>query len=119
MMRVIGILLIGLAAAGCPDAGPAPRGDGGRRVTMNQLRELASATELFYLEYDRWPADLEELTHPGPDGRDPCLEEVPTDLWGHDFVYALPAHPAGRYRLFSRGPDGIAGTADDVTLRTR
>ena len=44
----------------------------------------------------------------------PCLDRVPVDPWGHAYVYRSPGAGGADYDLFSCGPDGVAGTADDV-----
>ena len=42
-------------------------------------------------------------------------EELPTDPWGNDFMYRFPGDRSkDGFDLFSNGPDGKAGTEDDV-----
>jgi len=43
------------------------------------------------------------------------LTELPKDPWGNEYVYLCPGsrNPAG-FDLFSYGPDGQAGTEDDI-----
>jgi len=43
------------------------------------------------------------------------LTEIPKDDWGNDYVYLCPGskNPSG-FDLFSYGPDGQAGTEDDI-----
>ncbi len=43
------------------------------------------------------------------------LTELPKDPWGNDYVYLCPGsrNPNG-FDLFSYGPDGQAGTEDDI-----
>ena len=45
------------------------------------------------------------------------LTEIPKDPWGNDYQYVCPGSkfPSG-FDLFSWGPDGAAGTEDDVWL---
>ncbi|HPB30415.1 MAG TPA: SUMF1/EgtB/PvdO family nonheme iron enzyme [Candidatus Sumerlaeota bacterium] len=45
----------------------------------------------------------------------PYITEVPIDPWGNMFEYVFPGKD-GDYDLFSRGPDGVAGTADDAGM---
>ena len=40
----------------------------------------------------------------------------PTDGFGHEIVYSPTEGPGGRPKLTSNGPDGLAGTKDDITL---
>lgn len=43
------------------------------------------------------------------------MKEVPTDPWGREYHYTQPGrHNADGYDIFSSGPDGIPGNADDV-----
>ena len=59
------------------------------------------------------PAGLDNWTHK-------YIDEVPTDKWGHKLIYRCPGtvDPAS-YDLLSAGPDGIEGTADDITKNTQ
>jgi general secretion pathway protein G len=43
------------------------------------------------------------------------LQDLPKDDWGNDYVYLCPGsrNPSG-FDLFSYGPDGQAGTDDDI-----
>ena len=45
------------------------------------------------------------------------LSEIPKDPWGNEYQFACPGSrfPAG-FDLYSYGPDGAAGTDDDVWL---
>ena len=42
------------------------------------------------------------------------MERLPKDPWGRDYVYVCPGkhNPTG-YDLYTKGKDGIDGTADD------
>jgi general secretion pathway protein G len=45
---------------------------------------------------------------------------VPKDPWGHRYLYRCPSLRSGAdYDLFSAGPDGVEGTADDITGTTQ
>ncbi|MBQ2335504.1 MAG: type II secretion system protein GspG, partial [Victivallales bacterium] len=48
----------------------------------------------------------------GEDG--PYLVQLFDDPWGRDYVYEAPADEGALPRLFSLGPDGLAGTRDDL-----
>jgi len=44
-------------------------------------------------------------------------DDVPLDPWGHPYQYAYPSshgQKSGKYDVWSMGPDGISGTADDI-----
>ncbi|MFW6133452.1 MAG: type II secretion system major pseudopilin GspG [Planctomycetota bacterium] len=57
----------------------------------------------------RRPAGLDEDQWDGPYLDEP---EIPTDPWGNAYVYRNEGE--SDYVLFSPGPDGKAGTEDDV-----
>jgi general secretion pathway protein G len=45
----------------------------------------------------------------------PYLNKMPTDPWGHDYVCRFPGKQnPNSFDLFSVGPDGRAGTDDDI-----
>lgn len=46
----------------------------------------------------------------------PYFEKLPRDPWGHEYQYRCPgAHNTKAFDLWSVGPDGVDGTADDIT----
>lgn len=53
-----------------------------------------------------------------PNWRGPYVKKkvIPTDPWGHPYVYTCPGtrNPEG-YDLTSYGPDGVEGGGDDIT----
>ena len=67
------------------------------------IRQLSNQVDTFYLEASpkRLPESLSEL------GAD-----VPKDPWGNDYMYKKKS--STDYVIFSVGPDGQAGTLDDV-----
>jgi len=55
------------------------------------------------------PADLGSLPS--------VTQDLLTDPWGNPYQFDLTTPTADRpFRLFSKGPDGIAGTADDIVF---
>ena len=43
------------------------------------------------------------------------MDSLPKDPWGNDYHYQSPGrHNPDSYDLYSAGPDGIVGTADDL-----
>jgi general secretion pathway protein G len=50
-----------------------------------------------------------------PNWRGPYVKQIPVDPWGNPYVYVIPGkHNRRAFDLWSNGPDGIQGTADDV-----
>ena len=39
---------------------------------------------------------------------------LPNDPWGHPYIYKAPGDHSPDYDIFSAGPDGQPGTADDI-----
>ena len=92
------------------------------RATWN-LHHLASDLTTYRLVTGHYPtteqglrALVEEpISEPRPKRWIQLIKEVPRDQWGNEYVYAQSgAKTAGGYELLSKGPDGVAGTADDI-----
>jgi general secretion pathway protein G len=50
----------------------------------------------------------------------PYLKDVPMDPWGAEYVYENPGkNNTSGFDIYSLGPDGRAGTDDDITNWTR
>jgi general secretion pathway protein G len=89
-----------------------------------QIESFASALDLFYLDVGRYPSEGEGLAaltqRPGnaPVWNGPYLKNasVPTDPWGHAYLYKAPGDK-GPYQIVSLGSDGQeggTGTAADI-----
>jgi general secretion pathway protein G len=84
---------------------------------------LSAALDLFEMHNGRYPTTgegLAALRNPpsgAPNWKGPYLKRaVPLDPWGKAYVYRSPGqHNSEDYDLLSTGPDGIEGTADDIT----
>jgi general secretion pathway protein G len=90
-----------------------------------QIESFASALDLFYLDAGRYPTSSEGLAalaqRPDSAGiwNGPYLKTgtVPSDPWGHAYVYRAPAEH-GPYAIVSLGSDGQEGgdgTAADIS----
>lgn len=97
------------------------RGNGTARITAAQADihgSLRSALGRFKLDTGSYPKSLQDLTiQPvaAPIRRRPYLNEIPVDPWGNPYIYNFPGnHGADSYDLASLGPDGQAGTDDDI-----
>jgi general secretion pathway protein G len=82
-----------------------------------QMRNLATALDLFRMEVGRYPTDQEglEALRQKPSGVErwngPYLNrEVPKDPWGHDYIYSSAN---GSFELMSHGADGVSGGEGD------
>jgi general secretion pathway protein G len=84
---------------------------------------LSAALDLFEMHNGRYPTTAEGLAalRAAPSGasnwKGPYLKRtVPLDPWGKPYVYKSPGQTNREdYDLVSIGPDGVEGTADDVT----
>ena len=99
------------------------RSECGGRVGAGQadLISLSCALSMYEVDHAEYPTTEQGLqalaarpTDPASmNWKGPYLDhrEVTKDPWGSDYVYR---RLGTGYELFSPGPDGIAGTADDV-----
>ena len=94
------------------------------RITaaVTQISTFGTALDAFEVDtgsYPRGQDGLAQLLVQPTDitgWRGPYLKsDIPLDPWGHPYVYEFPGrvNPRG-YDIVSMGPDGQAGTADDV-----
>lgn len=82
---------------------------------------IALALDLFEVDSGKYPtteqglAGLRTAPADAENWRGPYLKQEPIDPWGNAYRYL---HPGTRnpldYDLFSLGPDGVEGTADDI-----
>jgi len=84
--------------------------------TRYELGVMRTALEWFRVNCKRYPTAEEGLkalvVDPGvPGWQGFYIEELPPDLWGHEFRYASSNDAV---RLSSIGPDGLADTSDDI-----
>lgn len=89
--------------------------------TKIDLEGLCIALDAFEVDNGRYPTESEGLSVlvvPPADKswkwRGPYIKQLPTDQWGHAYIYHAPASAESGYRLLSSGPDGIEGTSDDI-----
>ena len=90
---------------------------------------LPNALDRYNNDIGHYPSDQEGglnalVTKPsfddakvGDKWRGPYLTEVPQDPWSHDFHYEVgdtTTAGAKPYKVWSDGPDGTSGSADDI-----
>lgn len=76
-----------------------------------QVGQLAQGLEEYRVLVGEYPASLDDLVRP-PGGLAPIRREIPNDPWGNSYQYRRTSRDA--FELFSTGPDGRAGTEDDI-----
>jgi len=94
------------------------------RVTaaQTQISTFGTALDAFEVDtgsYPRGQDGLAQLLVPPADvtnWRGPYMKsDIPLDPWGHTYVYEFPGRVnAAGYDIRSAGPDGQAGSADDI-----
>ena len=110
------ITLIGLVTAAVGVSVMGMLNDGQRDVARNQSYELQKNVELYRLQNGRFPSNAEGLeVLVRPNRGKPLMDKLPKDPWGQDYVLVLPGQKnPTKFDVYSRGPDGQEGTADDV-----
>ncbi len=88
-----------------------------------QIQQLEAALMSYQTDMGRLPTTEEGLRAlvENTDGSDlwagPYLnkKQIPRDPWQKDYVYVCPGTHGNEFDLYSKGPDGQDGTADDLT----
>lgn len=98
------------------------------RVTaaMTQISTFGTALDAFEVDTGSYPRGSDALQYllTAPSDvtgwRGPYLKsDIPLDPWGHPYIYEFPGRVnQNGYDLRSAGPDGQAGTADDIVNAT-
>jgi len=84
---------------------------------------IKTALDAFEVDNGFYPKSLQDLLQQPSNARNwhgPYLDNLPVDPWGNPYVYVYPGrhNPTG-YDLYSVGPDGKAGTEDDIVNWTK
>jgi general secretion pathway protein G len=91
-------------------------------AAQTQISTFGTALDAFEVDTGSYPRGQDGLSQlivqPAdvPNWRGPYLKsDIPLDPWGHPYIYEFPGkvNPSG-YDIRSMGPDGQAGTADDI-----
>jgi general secretion pathway protein G len=82
------------------------------------ISSIKTALDAFEVDNGYYPKSLQDLIQQPSNAKNwhgPYLENFPQDPWGNPYVYTYPGrHNANSYDLMSVGPDGKAGTDDDI-----
>ena len=84
-----------------------------RQATRTSITAIEQAVQIFAMRHNgKLPDSLDELTV-GTDDKPGLLKEgALNDSWGTPFQYTKTGK---KFKIVSAGPDGEAGTADDIT----
>lgn len=107
VMVIIGVL------AGMVTFQVAGRGTEARIVrTQADLSVYQRAVEAFALENnDQYPKSLNDLSG----GKKEYITKIKNDPWNNPYIFRFPGKKA-KYDLISRGPDGLEGNEDDISV---
>lgn len=83
------------------------------RAAKGDIASLSNSIDLYALDHnDQYPDALTALVS----GERNYIKELRNDPWGNPYNYEPPKNILkADYSVFSSGPDGQAGTEDDVT----
>ena len=112
------LALPGLTLIGCDQTEQAITGsmETGRRTASTQnLHGIATALMAWHTTHNRWPTNEEGLSVLVDDGT--VRQSDLNDIHGNPVQYRAPTGRDQRPKLFSKGRDGEAGTADDVVYQ--
>ena len=92
-------------------------------AAVSQISTFGTALDAFEVDNGFYPKgknglnDLFERPSNAQNWRGPYMQKgIPDDPWGHPYVYENPGkHNPSGYDVYSMGPDGRAGTEDDIT----
>jgi general secretion pathway protein G len=120
-MLLVIVILGTLAAIVYPNVGK--QGERARiKATIVQIAAFRNALATFEIDNGHYPKgrtglqDLVHRPHDTPQWNGPYLDKIPKDPWKNDYIYECPGkHNPETYDLMSMGPDGVAGTEDDIT----
>ena len=90
-----------------------------KSAALQGISNIKTALATFEIENGRFPTTEEGVavlvTNPGnlPDWTK-LLETMPVDPWNHPYVYHNPGTNGNDYDLYSTGPSGQDGAADNI-----
>ena len=95
---------------------------GNKTKATAEIGSFKTAIQEFEIDCGRFPTSDEGLAalKQAPAGvqnfkQGGYMDDIPNDPWGHPYVYKCPGqhHPDG-FDVYSVGPDGQAGSDDDI-----
>jgi general secretion pathway protein G len=117
------VILAVLAAVVVPNL--VGRGDQAKRnATIADIAAIKGALKAFEVDNGRFPTTeegLNALVTAPPDLANTWrknIDKLPTDKYGHDYVYRSPGADNEPFDIISFGKDGQEGTEDDINQNT-
>lgn len=82
------------------------------------ISSIKTALDAYEVDNGGYPKSLQDLIQQPNNAKNwhgPYLDNLPVDPWSNPYVYVFPGrHNPNGFDLSSVGPDGKAGTQDDV-----
>jgi len=92
-----------------------------RDAAAAEVGLIKRGIEMYRFHTRQYPSDLQELVTKPSDAKladrwgGPYLDKVSTDPWDNDYRFAAPGkHNPDTFDIWSVGPDGQDGSADDI-----
>ena len=90
-------------------------------AAKGEVGVIKSAVNLYKFHTKNYPGSLKDLNDKPSDAKaaerwhGPYLDKAPMDAWDHEYKIAAPGkHNTESFDVWSIGPDGQDGTADDI-----
>lgn len=100
-------------------------GEGAKMQRVDQdFNSIGSALRMYKINNNTYPTTAQGLkalvdrpsTTPAPRRWTQLMKAVPKDPWNNEYDYRFPgSRDASEFEIISRGKDGMAGTADDLS----
>jgi general secretion pathway protein G len=118
-MLLVLVILATLAAVVYPKVSGRSQ-DARITAAKTEIASISLALNAFEVDNGYYPRSLDALMNQPGDANNwhgPYLEKaIPADPWNNAYNYEYPGkHMANSFDLMSAGPDGRAGTDDDIT----
>ena len=84
-------------------------------TASNQMKSIAGAIDMYYLENRALPKSLDELTQPSPKSNEPFMKSIPLDPWKEQYEYKIVNARTREYTISTACEDRQWGTDDDMT----
>jgi len=116
---IIGLMMLGSLVLSATGRGGKARNSKAMIQARSSMDALAQALGRYRFHVGRYPTTtegLEELTRIRPELKGwfgPYTSKIVKDPWGNKYVYA-EREEGGHPVLYSKGPDGRAGSTDDI-----
>jgi general secretion pathway protein G len=112
LMLVLAIIGVLTAIAAFNLAGAGTRAK--IKASQTSMTTIRNALRNYQLDNNIYPTSLQALTT----GKTAYLSNdfALADGWQQPFIYAVPGSNGREFDLYSKGPDGVFGTADDLDV---